>query len=96
MRTKIASLFVAAFSLGIVQAASAADIPVKTPAPALYNWTGFYGGLNAGYAWADPTVVAPVGPSGGADLGLSQTSFPYQTFRFYRRRAGGLQLAGST
>jgi outer membrane immunogenic protein len=37
----------------ITQIASAADLPAKTPmypAPA-YNWTGFYLGGNAGYAW---------------------------------------------
>jgi outer membrane immunogenic protein len=33
--------------------ALAADLPVKaTPVP-VYNWTGWYGGLNAGYAWQD-------------------------------------------
>ena len=32
MRSKIVTLLVAAFSLGVVQAASAADMPVKAPA----------------------------------------------------------------
>jgi outer membrane immunogenic protein len=56
MRSKIVNLFVAAFSLGVVQAASAADMPTKMPVKAApivapYNWTGFYVGVNAGGAW---------------------------------------------
>lgn len=66
--------------------ALAADMPVKAPAPALYNWTGFYGGLNAGYGWADPTVIAPFTSSDFA-LGISQTSFPYHHSGFI----GGVQ-----
>src|ERR1700678_413759 len=33
--------------------ALAADLPVytKAPPPALYDWTGFYAGANAGYSW---------------------------------------------
>jgi outer membrane immunogenic protein len=44
--------------IGFASVASAADLPVKAPmytkAPVvapLYNWTGFYIGLNAGYSW---------------------------------------------
>jgi outer membrane immunogenic protein len=45
------------------QMASAADMPIKAPvykapAPAaVYTWTGFYVGANAGYGWQDPTVT---------------------------------------
>jgi outer membrane immunogenic protein len=48
--------------LGISGAAFAADLPARTMAPAfdpapfagvpIFTWTGFYGGVNAGYAWA--------------------------------------------
>jgi outer membrane immunogenic protein len=36
--------------------ALAADLPVrgpvyKSPPPVVYNWTGFYGGVNVGYSW---------------------------------------------
>jgi outer membrane immunogenic protein len=36
-----------------VTSALAADLPVytKAPPPALYDWTGFYAGANAGYSW---------------------------------------------
>lgn len=55
-RSKTIALLAAVFSLGVVQAASAADMPTKMPAKApmiapapVYSWTGFYVGLNAGY-----------------------------------------------
>jgi outer membrane immunogenic protein len=67
MRSKIVSLLAAAFSLGIVQAASAADMPVKAPmvAPApLITWTGFYVGVNVGADWARD-VVSPTVADGG-------------------------------
>src|SRR5664280_130891 len=55
MRSKITSLLAVAFSLGLAQAASAADMPVKAapmaPPPVAYNWTGFYVGVNGGGAW---------------------------------------------
>jgi outer membrane immunogenic protein len=41
--------------------AFAADMAVKAPppapAPAAYDWSGFYIGANAGYGWNDPTVA---------------------------------------
>jgi outer membrane immunogenic protein len=73
-------------------AASAADLPAQTytKAPAMvdpgYNWTGFYVGLNAGYAWGvghanytvDPffsgaSVGTPPGDSGRAALAAAST-----------------------
>lgn len=73
--------------------AMAADLPVRAPvvtqAPvvqAAYNWSGFYAGLHAGYAWGDASVrdlnggVAP-GPFGykpdGAVVG-GQVGYNYQ------------------
>lgn len=61
--------------------AHAADIPVvtKAPAPAVaapatYNWTGFYAGVDAGYAWgwsrwSDPLAGSARNHLGGATLG---------------------------
>lgn len=56
MRTKIVGLLAVAFSLGVAQAASAADMPVKMPVKAApvaapYNWTGCYVGGNGGWKW---------------------------------------------
>lgn len=36
--------------------ASAADLYVKAPTSAAYNWTGFYAGANIGYGFTDPHV----------------------------------------
>jgi outer membrane immunogenic protein len=61
----LAGLTVAVLMAG---SAKAADLPVKAPvykAPlstAVYNWTGFYVGANAGYSWGDwkPSSNFPV------------------------------------
>jgi len=43
-------------ALAMITSASAADLPVKAPPPApvpapVWNWSGFYIGLNGGYSW---------------------------------------------
>src|SRR5262250_35410 len=45
---------VALSAAGLVNAALAADLPVKAPpiAPVVYNWTGCYIGANGGWKWA--------------------------------------------
>lgn len=69
MKKLVAALFTVAISAAT---ASAADMAPRTytKAPAVvapvYNWTGFYVGLNAGGAWSDSnptttTVFSPVG-----------------------------------
>jgi outer membrane immunogenic protein len=60
--------------VGVVGTACAADLPVKAMpmvAPVAFNWTGFYVGVNAGYAWSRErevtysnitgTLVSPTG-----------------------------------
>ena len=50
----------AALILSVPVSAFAADLPVKAPmmAPvAVYNWTGFYIGGNAGYSWGRATTA---------------------------------------
>ena len=73
MRCKTAGLLAVAFSLGVVQAASAADMPTKAPmkapmmAPA-FSSTGFYASVHAGGSWSagdDPDYTL-TDPSGGA------------------------------
>jgi outer membrane immunogenic protein len=66
MHCKIKSLFAVLFSLGFVQAASAADMPARAPIANVpmvlpYNWTGFYVGGDLGGGWGDHdrSVVPP-------------------------------------
>jgi outer membrane immunogenic protein len=44
---------VALSAAGLVNVASAADMPLKAPAvaPVVYNWTGCYAGINGGFKW---------------------------------------------
>ena len=58
MKTKVVALLSGVLSLGAISGAYAADMPVKArPAPVpvaeVWNWTGFYIGLNAGGSWTD-------------------------------------------
>lgn len=60
---RISSLLAGAVLLSSPIAASAADLAVKappvTPMAAVYDWTGFYLGINGGYGWGsqDPLAV---------------------------------------
>jgi outer membrane immunogenic protein len=59
-------------------AAAAADLP-RGPAPyypppaSVYNWTGFYAGLNLGYEWGTVTNsgIDPSGVAGGGQVGYN-------------------------
>lgn len=70
-RIAVACALACAFSCA---PAIAADMPVKAPiykAAPLYNWTGWYGGVNLGYTWGPWETVGPfVSPAGAADLNV--------------------------
>jgi len=59
MRRTIGTLITAA-AVGFAVSASAADMPTKAPfqqmAPAMYNWSGWYVGANAGYSWGTSSI----------------------------------------
>jgi outer membrane immunogenic protein len=55
MKTLIASA--ALLSIAAFSPALAADLPVKAPPVAVYQWTGWYAGLNAGYGWQDKNAA---------------------------------------
>ena len=85
MKFKLIGAGVAALSLLATSfSAQAADIPRPVykagphPVVAYYNWTGFYAGINGGYAWgksdwsAVPTASnKPAGPLVGGTLGYN-------------------------
>jgi outer membrane immunogenic protein len=89
MTFKLSTAGLAAFALLIIPfAAQGADMPIKAPyykgAPrsvvAYYNWTGFYAGINGGYAfgssdWTSPAVSPdPKGFLAGATIGYNWQS----------------------
>jgi outer membrane immunogenic protein len=68
MRRLSVALIATISAVAFTQIASAADMPTKAPvmvaAPAIYNWTGFYVGVNAGGAWGKSDVVTHVNGAG--------------------------------
>ena len=61
MRRFQCALFAPVAAIGFASVASAADMPVKArpvPVAVAYNWTGFYAGVNGGYAFGDS--VGPI------------------------------------
>ncbi|MFZ1952086.1 MAG: outer membrane protein [Pseudolabrys sp.] len=77
MEKKILAISVA-IATATAGAAVAADLP-RGPAPyyyqppAVYNWTGFYAGLNLGYEWGKVTnsSIDPSGIAGGGQIGYN-------------------------
>lgn len=55
---------IAIFLTILSTSALAKDLPVKAPPPPpapVYSWSGWYAGLNAGYAWSNHTSIDVVG-----------------------------------
>lgn len=67
MKFQLGTVFASAAILGSVVIASAADMPMKAPLPVapVWDWTGFYIGLNGGYgqndSTGDRTCINPAG-----------------------------------
>jgi outer membrane immunogenic protein len=78
MKKTILAMTVATVAAGT---AAAADLP-RGPAPyypppaSVYNWTGFYAGLNLGYEWGKVTdsSIDPSGVAGGGQIGYNWQS----------------------
>jgi outer membrane immunogenic protein len=80
-------------------AALAADLP-RSPAPyynpapsSLYNWSGFYAGLNLGYGWGKVTNTG-INPSG--ILGGGQVGYNWQSGQFVFGAETDLQASGAS
>src|SRR5499427_9585347 len=60
MRRNLLALLIGAFlDVGVIYAAAAADVPIRTPVyapPVLYDWSGLYLGANVGGAWSNRTL----------------------------------------
>ena len=76
MKTKFLAIVVAAATAA--GTAAAADLPRNLapyyyPPPAIYNWTGFYAGLNLGYQWGAVSNFSgnPSGIAGGGQIGYN-------------------------
>jgi len=76
MKKKILAISVAA--VASAGTAAAVDLPrgpapYYQPAPLVYNWNGFYAGLNIGYEWGKVTNSGfnPSGVAGGGQLGYN-------------------------
>lgn len=76
MKKRILAISVAAVTTA--GAAAAADLPrgpmqYYPPSPSVYNWNGFYAGLNIGYEWGKVTNSGfnPGGVAGGGQLGYN-------------------------
>ena len=77
MKKRILAISVAT-ATATAGAAVAADLPrgpapYYYPPPAVYNWTGFYAGLNLGYEWGKVTnsSINPSGIAGGGQIGYN-------------------------
>ena len=77
--------------------AVAADLP-RSPAPyypppaSVYNWSGFYAGLNFGYEWGHVTNngLDPAGVAGGGQVGYN-----WQTGQFVFGAEADIQISGA-
>ena len=82
-----------AVGLAAIQAASAADLPRKAPAyvppaPPPFSWTGFYGGIHAGWGWSNSSASVldtallfdpiSIGQNGNGVIGGAQIGYNWQ------------------
>ena len=90
------------FTIALTQIASAADLPRKASlyTPPAISWSGWYGGLNAGYNWGGGSVSSTAVPTGGQVPALATALSLFATYNLDPDQNGfigggqvGLQLA---
>jgi outer membrane immunogenic protein len=65
-RSGITSLIAVGLSFSLSATALAADMLLKAPPPPpLFDWTGFYGGVNTGYSWGSSRSTTDLNPAVG-------------------------------
>jgi outer membrane immunogenic protein len=75
----------------IVLAADMPIVPKAPPAAAVFDWTGFYAGADAGYLWSDSSTILPGG--GGFTANVDAKGFSAGAHLGYRNQlASGLVL----
>jgi outer membrane immunogenic protein len=103
-------LLSAAASALVAGSAVAADLPNRSAAPAFtapapravtFDWSGFYAGLNAGYAWntsrwsaVAPTVFTTFNTDGDGFVGGGFAGFNWQMNQFVLGLEGQLKYSG--
>jgi outer membrane immunogenic protein len=95
MKKAILTLTVATAASGAAFAADIVRGPTpyySQPAPASFNWTGPYAGLNAGYEWGTITN-SPIDPSGLQ--GGVQAGYNWQSGQFVFGGEADIQLSGA-
>lgn len=100
-----AALFASAASaadLPSMPAPAPAPMPIYSPAPMAYTWTGFYVGVQAGYAWGDvdgDASIDAVTDTGGYDYDLDgwvggiHAGYNYQFNNFVVGIEGDIEFA---
>lgn len=108
--TSLASCLSAAVLAYSLQPASAADLPRRTaaaPVPyvaPVYNWTGFYAGVNLGWGWGegDGTIgiagigTGPVSGDGDGVFGGVQVGYNWQNGAFVFGVEADIQISGGS
>ena len=92
LRLSIASM-AAASAIAFTQIASAADLPPPAPVyapppPPVISWTGWYGGVNAGYNWGDSAVSSTAVGTGGTSLPVTIGLATFGTYNLDPNRNG--------
>lgn len=72
----VATVSVAAIGVSTAMAADLSAMPTKAPNFVAPSWTGFYAGLNAGYAWGNSEGTAVATDRFSAALGWGSMAIP--------------------
>jgi outer membrane immunogenic protein len=75
-KTLLATVSIAAIGISTAMAADLGAMPTKAPNFVAPSWTGFYAGLNAGYAWGNSEGTAVANDRFSPALGWGSMAIP--------------------